>query len=103
MSEVRKALDAFIEIANDPRKQLDAVLAEGKKAVGIMPYYAPEELVYAAGMVPFGMWGAEIQVSESKRYFPAFYCSIVHTVLDLAIRGEFSGLSAGQSAGFPFV
>ena len=94
MSEVRKALDAFIEIANDPRKQLDAVLAEGKKAVGIMPYYAPEELVYAAGMVPFGMWGAEIQVSESKRYFPAFYCSIIHTILDLGIRGEFKGLSA---------
>ncbi len=94
MSEVRKALDAFIEIANDPRKQLDAVLAEGRKAVGIMPYYAPEELVYAAGMVPFGMWGAEIQVSESKRYFPAFYCSIIHTILDLGIRGEFKGLSA---------
>ena len=94
MSDVRKILDTFKDIAENPRKQLDAVLAEGKKAIGVLPYYAPEELVFAAGMVPFGMWGAETQVSESKRYFPAFYCSIIHTVLDLGIRGEFKGLSA---------
>ena len=94
MSDVRKILDCFKDIAENPRKQLDAVLAEGRKAIGVMPYYAPEELVYAAGMVPFGMWGAETQVAESKRYFPAFYCSIIHTILDLGIRGEFKGLSA---------
>ena len=93
MSEIKKNIEALREIAQDPRKQLDAVLAEGRKAIGVMPYYAPEELVYAAGMVPFGLWGAETQVAESKRYFPAFYCSIIHTVLDLGIRGEFNGLS----------
>ena len=94
MSDVRKNIEALKAIAADPRKQLDRVLAEGKKAIGVIPYFAPEELVYAAGMVPFGMWGAETQVSESKRYFPAFFCSIVHTALDLAIKGEFDGLSA---------
>ena len=94
MSEIKARLDAFKAVAEDPKAQLDKVLAAGKKAIGVMPYYAPEELVFAAGMVPFGMWGAETQVSESKRYFPAFYCSIIHTVLDLGIRGEFNGLSA---------
>ena len=94
MSDVRKNIEALKAIAADPRKQLDRVLAEGKKAIGVIPYFAPEELVYAAGMVPFGMWGAETQVSESKRYFPAFYCSIIHTALDLGIKGEYDGLSA---------
>ena len=94
MSDIRAKLDTFKAVAEGPRAQLDKVLAAGKKAIGVMPYYAPEELVYAAGMVPFGLWGAETQVSESKRYFPAFYCSIIHTVLDLGIRGEFNGLSA---------
>ena len=94
MNKLMINLDALRAIAQGPRKQLDRVLAEGKKAVGVIPYFAPEELVYAAGMVPFGIWGAETQVSESKRYFPAFYCSIVHTALDLAIKGGFDGLSA---------
>ncbi len=94
MSDLRKTIDGLKEIAASPRKQLDRVLAEGKKAVGVIPYFAPEELVYAAGMVPFGMWGAETQVTESKRYYPAFYCSILHTALDLGIKGEFKGLSA---------
>ena len=94
MSDLRKTIDGLKEIAASPRKQLDRVLAEGKKAVGVIPYFAPEELVYAAGMVPFGMWGAETQVTESKRYYPAFYCSILHTALDLGIKGEFRGLSA---------
>ena len=94
MNELRNNMDALVKIAQEPRKQLDNVLAEGKKAIGVIPYFAPEELVYAAGMVPFGMWGAETQVSESKRYFPAFYCSIIHTALDLGIKGEYDGLSA---------
>ena len=94
MSELRKNIDTLKSIAADPREQLGRVLAEGKKAIGVIPYFAPEELVYAAGMVPFGIWGAETQVSESKRYFPAFYCSIVHTALDLAIKGAYDGLSA---------
>ncbi len=94
MSDIRKNLDALKEVAENPRKQLDKVLAEGKKAIGVVPYYAPEEIAYAAGMIPFGMWGAETQVSASKSYFPAFYCSIIHTVLDLGIRGEYNGLSA---------
>ena len=94
MSDIRVLLDGFVKIAENPKEQLDRVLSEGKKAVGVIPYYAPEEIVYAAGAVPFGMWGAETQVSESKRYFPAFYCSIIHTVLDLGIRGAYNGLSA---------
>ena len=94
MSDLRKNIDALKDIAANPRKQLDRVLAEGKKAIGVIPYFAPEELVYAAGMVPFGIWGAETQVTESKRYYPAFYCSILHTALDLGIKGEFKGLSA---------
>ena len=96
MSDLRKTIDGLKEIAASPRKQLDRVLAEGKKAVGVIPYFAPEELVYAAGMVPFGMWGAETQVTESKRYYPAFYCSILHTALDLGIKECWYGHLHGE-------
>lgn len=56
MAEIKELLEQFKYYAENPRKQLDKYLAEGKKAVGIFPYYAPEEIVYAGGMVPFGVW-----------------------------------------------
>ena len=52
MAEIKELLEQFKYYAENPRKQLDKYLAEGKKVVGIFPYYAPEEIVYAGGMVP---------------------------------------------------
>ena len=94
MKDIKALLDTFGEIAGNPKAQLEKTLAAGKKAVGVLPAFCPEELVYAAGMLPFGIWGADRTVSESNRYFPAFYCSILHTALELGIRGELNGLSA---------
>ena len=82
------------EICANPKAQYNAALADGKKIVGVMPYFCPEELVYAAGMLPLGLWGAEMQANESKRYFPAFICSILHTVLEMGLKGELNDLSA---------
>ena len=94
MPELEKLFAELSGVCADPRAQLDAALAAGRKAVGVMPYFCPEELVYAAGMLPFGLWGAEMTASESKRYFPAFVCSILHTTLELGLRGDLDGLSA---------
>lgn len=87
-------LEDFCTIARNPKAELEAQLAAGRKVVGCMPYFCPEELVYASGMLPFGLWGAELQAAESKRYMPAFICSLLHTTLELGIRGEYDGLTA---------
>jgi len=94
MGELDTIISELITIASSPRKQLDGYLSHGRKAVGCMPYFCPEELVHAAGMVPFGLWGAETPVSEAERYLPAFICSIIQTTLELGIRGEYKGLAA---------
>ena len=59
----------FAAVAADPKAQLKKYKAEGKKCIGVMPYYAPEELVAAAGMIPFGMWGSNNKtISRAKEY-----------------------------------
>jgi len=83
----------FVQLCASPKAALDSAVKAGKKVIGVMPYFCPEELVYAAGMLPFGLWGAEIQASESRRYFPSFFCSILHTTLELGLRGELDALS----------
>ena len=87
-------LNELEDISKNPKRQLDRYLAEGRKVVGCLPYFVPEELVYAAGMLPFGLWGGELQAAEAKRYCPAFICSLLQTTLELGIRGAFDGLTA---------
>ena len=94
MNSLREVLSELKDVASNPRTKLDEYLNQGKKVIGCMPYFCPEELVHAAGMTPFGLWGAETQISEAKRYLPAFICSIVQTTLELGIRGGYRGLSA---------
>ncbi len=94
MPEVKALLAELEAVCADPAGELRKALAEGRKAVGVLPYFCPEELVYAAGMLPFGLWGAEMQTTFSGRYFPAFTCSLLHTVLELGLRGELKDLSA---------
>ncbi|MDK2808673.1 MAG: (R)-3-(aryl)lactoyl-CoA dehydratase beta subunit [Clostridiales bacterium] len=84
----------FHQIASSPKKQLDDYLAKGKKVVACVPVYTPEEIIHAMGMVPFGAWGADVEVNEAKSYFPAFICSIMQSVLELGIKGSYQGVSA---------
>lgn len=88
------ALNELKKRTENPKAALAETVSSGKKAIGVMPYFCPEELVYAAGMMPFGLWGAEIQANQSKRYYPAFICSILHTTLEMGINGELNDLSA---------
>lgn len=88
-------LAKFEAVVQNPRAELDAVLATGKKAVGCMPVYCPREIVYAAGMAPFGVWGSgRVEISEAKKYFPAFICSVMQTSLEMGLQGKLNGLSA---------
>ena len=86
------SIEAFVSefsaIAADPHAQLKAYKAAGKKCIGVMPYYAPEELVYAAGMIPFGMWGSNKKtISRAKEYCATFYCTIAQLDLEMLLDG----------------
>lgn len=94
--EIRELLEQFKEISENMRKYLDKALAEGKKAVGIFPYYAPEEIVYAAGILPLGVWGGQGPIERAKDYFPTFYYSMALRCLEMALDGTLDGLSASM-------
>lgn len=94
MSDIKSIISQLDKISSNPKAQMDKYLAEGKKIIGCMPVYCPEELVYAADMVPMGIWGTQGEVSKAKYYFPAFICSILQTTLELGMKGEYKGISA---------
>lgn len=88
------ALEQLFEQLNvNLKDQIDKYVKDGKKVIGWAPVYVPEELVYASGMIPIGIWGQDGEVTLSKEYFPAFYASIVLRTMDLGLEGKLDQLS----------
>ncbi|MGP1521669.1 MAG: 2-hydroxyacyl-CoA dehydratase subunit D [Treponema sp.] len=87
-------LNELQKIASSPKAQLQKYLGAGKKVIGCVPVYTPEELIHSMGLVPMGLWGADIQIKDAKNFFPAFICSIMQSVLELGMKGSYKGLSA---------
>ena len=52
MSQIDELISKLQEVSNHPQKTVLNYKKQGKGLVGMMPYYAPEEIVYAAGYLP---------------------------------------------------
>lgn len=92
---VKALLEQFKAIAGDPKKAVADHLAEtGKGAIGMMPIYAPEELVHATGFLPVGLWGGSRPATKARAYLPPFACSVMQQVMELECEGAYDDLAA---------
>ena len=92
---VKTLLEQFRAIAASPRKAVEEHRARtGKGAIGMMPVYAPEELVHATGFLPVGLWGGNRPVSKARAYLPPFACSVMQQVMELECDGAYDDLDA---------
>jgi benzoyl-CoA reductase subunit C len=66
------------------RKWRDA----GGRVVGHFQVYFPEEIVHAAGALPFRVRGAPVEQLHSDSRFGSYLCSIIKTSLELALSGR---------------
>lgn len=86
-------LNEFKEISEHPYKVLSQYKQEGKKVIGVLPYFAPVELVVAAGMVPMGIWGSNNKtIALAKEYCATFYCTIAQLALEMLLDGTMDQL-----------
>lgn len=94
MEKLNQLLEEFHNIAENPSKQLEKFLKQGKKVIACAPVYTPEEIIHSMGLVPMGVWGADMELKEAKSYFPAFICSIAQSILEQGQKGHYDGVSA---------
>ena len=94
MANLDLMLKELQTIAANPRTMLDKYLAEGKKVIGCFPIYSAEELVHAAGMIPMGIWGGQVNPSAAGQYVPIFICSIMRSCLEFGMLNKYKGISA---------
>lgn len=92
---LEELIHIFEDVANNPKKMVAEYKKEvGKEVIGVMPVYAPEEIIHAAGCLPIGLWGGKKEVSKARAYLPPFACSIMQTVMELQIGGTYDILDA---------
>lgn len=94
MHSLESLLQRFVQVANNPRQAFEDLLRSGHQVVGVAPGYTPEPVIHAMGLVPFGVWGADLPIEEAKAYFPAFIPSLLQSILELGIKGKYEGLTA---------
>ena len=94
MADLMQNLARLTQACKNPKGQLEYYLGRGKKVIGCFPPYAPEELVYACGMIPMGLWGGHTELKLVKSYLPAFACPIMQSNLEFGLKGTYEGLSA---------
>lgn len=66
--------------------------ATGKEPFGCFPIYTPEEIVYAAGYLPVGMWGGKTELQLADKYLQSFCCSIMRANLEYGLKGTYDRL-----------
>jgi bcr-type benzoyl-CoA reductase subunit C len=94
MIKIGEIIEFFDAVTRSPETSLEKYLWQNRKIIGCFPYHAPEEIVHAAGMVPFGIWGQDGgEVKAAKQYFAPFYCSICQLGLEMGLSGKLDWLS----------
>ena len=79
--------------ALDPKKAVAETMKEtGKDVFGCFPIYTPEEIIYASGMIPVGMWGGPTELKLADRYLQSFCCSIMRSNIEYGMKGTYDML-----------
>jgi bcr-type benzoyl-CoA reductase subunit C len=85
----QKALNDLCVIANEPFGQLRAWKARtGKKIIGSTLTDVPEELVHAAGLLPFTILGTNRAIRHAASQLPDNCCSLDRSNLELVLTYE---------------
>ncbi|MEE8366478.1 MAG: benzoyl-CoA reductase subunit C [Gammaproteobacteria bacterium] len=62
----------------------------GRKVMGYMPIYVPEEIIHAAGMMPLGIVGGgdQMEVIHGDAYYQSYICRIPRSTIELGVTGK---------------
>lgn len=61
---------------------------KGRKLIGIAPMHFPEELVHAAGMIPFVLQESDEPITDGYSYIYPNNCGITRNMIDMAFKGQ---------------
>ncbi len=92
-----KKLSPLDELLNTPVRMDNPHVrkwkGEGKRVVGYLCTYAPEEIIYAAGMLPYRAGAAGCTATDKADvYLHRFNCTYARSLLQLGLEGDYDFL-----------
>jgi bzd-type benzoyl-CoA reductase N subunit len=79
----------FKNIVTDPYTYCHKYKEEtGKKIVGYTCSYTPEEIIYAAGALPFRLFGTNEGIQRADIHLQTYCCSLIRGVLEEGLSGR---------------
>jgi len=89
------ALKKFADIAANPlsyaRQWKEAT---SQKIIGYLCSYVPEEIIHAAGALPFRVFGDTVSITRADAHLQAYCCSLARSSLEQALAGRLDFLDA---------
>ncbi|MFH2007061.1 MAG: 2-hydroxyacyl-CoA dehydratase family protein [bacterium] len=79
------ALETLQSIAQNPYQVAREWKADGGKVVGYRCLFVPEEVIWAADMLPYPLYGTPEPVGLADAYFQACTCEFVRNIFDHAL------------------
>lgn len=72
-----------------------AWVANGGKAIGMLPVWAPHEVIWATGMLPIGVHGGgdRLDIIRGDAYYQSYICHLPRSVVELVVGGRLDFLS----------
>lgn len=90
---MQELIERLVRRAEHPADSIrEEKMRTGKDEVGCFLGFCPEELVDAAGFLPVGIWGRDVELTHARTYYPAFFCAPIQQMLELAMEGEYTDL-----------
>ncbi|MBW2559023.1 MAG: 2-hydroxyacyl-CoA dehydratase [Deltaproteobacteria bacterium] len=78
----------FYEAVSDTGKYIRNLKNSGKKILGYVCSYTPEEIILAAGIHPVRLFGTEGNIALADAHLQSYTCSLARGVLEGALSGE---------------
>ena len=83
-----KVLKEFETIASKGYREIAPTLPRDCVPIGFFCPYVPEELIHAAGALPFRLMGTPIKMSHVQAHLPPNCCHFVKSSLESLLQGE---------------
>ena len=89
MNPQDEILKKFQTVSENPHEYARSIKAQtGKKIIGFFCSYTPEELLQAAGVIPFRLFGTARDIELAESHLQSYCCSLVRGGLEDALRGR---------------
>jgi bcr-type benzoyl-CoA reductase subunit C len=84
-----EVLKKFESVVTDPLGSIvEYKKKEKKPVIGYFCTYVPEEMIHAAGAIPFRITGENKAVERADGHLQSYSCSLIRTGLDMALLGK---------------